>query len=288
MARGLARSLWLGVTAAVTLPALAWAQTPPPPSPVPPIELQGTTPAPVPAPPEAPAPPQQAPPPAPPPPPAALPPPQAPVGPVPGNVPTVWGPTEPQEVIVENANQPTIGRPRFSAAIGMGASFDSVGIAEGHDAVPTFVGVLGIGDGLLGLNLGAYATSATRAQRQHDSPVDRLAVDLFGVVRPAARYQRDDHSYGMRVLHSLAAELGPGLERAGRSNISGTRFLIHVGATVDLPISPEREATEVRVRLGVRKNIGLYTPKLYGATASDVTEIRDTAAELYAALAVVF
>jgi len=205
-----------------------------------------------------------------------------------GNVPTVWGPIEPQEVIVENANQRAIGRPRFSAAIGMGASFDSVGFAEGHGAVPTFVGVLGIGDGLLGLNLGAYATSATRAQRQKDSPVDRLAVDLFGVVRPAARYQRDDHGFGMRVLHSLAAELGPGLERAGRSNISGTRFLIHVGATVDLPLSPEREATELRVRLGVRKNIGLYTPKLYGATASDVTEIRDTAAELYAALAVVF
>jgi len=284
----MARSLWLGVTAAVTLPALAWAQTPPPapapPSPVPPIELQGTAPAP--APPETAAPPQEAPPPAPPPP--AWPPPQPPEGPIPGNVPTVWGPIEPQEVIVENANQRAIGRPRFSAAIGMGASFDSVGFAEGHGAVPTFVGVLGIGDGLLGLNLGAYATSATRAQRQKDSPVDRLAVDLFGVVRPAARYQRDDHGFGMRVLHSLAAELGPGLERAGRSNISGTRFLIHVGATVDLPLSPEREATELRVRLGVRKNIGLYTPKLYGATASDVTEIRDTAAELYAALALVF
>jgi hypothetical protein len=273
------RSLWL-VTAAVTLPALAWAQTPPPapPQPVPPIELQGTAPAP-------PAPPQEAPPPAPP---AAWPPPQPPQGPMPGNVPTVWGPTEPQEVIVENANERAIGRPRFSAAIGMGASFDSVGIADGHDAVPTFVGVLGMGDGLLGLNLGAYATSATRAQRQKDSPVDRLAVDLFGVLRPAARYQRDDHSFGMRVLHSLAAELGPGLERAGRSNISGTRFLIHVGATVDLPISTEYDATEVRVRVGVRKNIGLYTPKLYGATASDVTDIRDTALDVYAALAVVF
>jgi hypothetical protein len=278
------RSLWL-VTAAVTLPALAWAQMPPPapapPQPVPPIELQGTAPAP----PETPAPPQEAPP---PPPPAAWPPPQPPQGPVPGNVPTVWGPTEPQEVIAENANERAIGRPRFSAAIGMGASFDSVGIADGHDAVPTFVGVLGMGDGLLGLNLGAYATSATRAQRQKDSPVDRLAVDLFGVLRPAARYQRDDHSFGMRVLHSLAAELGPGLERAGRSNISGTRFLVHVGATVDLPISTEYEATEVRVRLGVRKNIGLYTPKLYGATASDVTDIRDTALDVYAALAVVF
>ena len=73
------------------------------------------------------------------------------------------------------------------------------------------MGVLGIGDGLLGLDLGAFATSATRAQRQSDSPVDRLAVDLFGVVRPAALHRRDDRSFGMRVLHSLAAELGLGL-----------------------------------------------------------------------------
>lgn len=207
---------------------------------------------------------------------------------MPGNVPTTWGPTEPEESVVEAASRGPIARPRLSGAVGMGTSFDSVGFSGGREAVPTFVGVLGIGDGLLGLDLGAFATSATRAQRQSDSPVDRVAVDLFGVVRPAALHRRDDRSFEMRVLHSLAAELGLGLERAGRSNISGTRFLIHLGATVDVPLTPASEATELRLRLGVQRNIGLYTPKLYGNTTSDVTEVVDTAVEVYAALAVVF
>ena len=155
----------------------------------------------------------------------------------------------------------------------MGSSFDSVGFSGG-DARPSrrSWACWGSATGCSGLDLGAFATSATRAQRQADSPVDRLARGPFGVVRPGALHRRDDRSFGMRVLHSLAAELGLGLERAGRSNISGTRFLIHAGATVDVPLTPASEATELRLRLGVRRNIGLYTPKLYGSTASDVTE----------------
>ena len=285
-----ARWLLLGLTAAVTLPAAAWAQTPPAPPVSPPIEYPPPPPpetgAPPPQAPPPEAPPQEAPPPVPPPP--VLPPPQPPEGPVPGNVPTTWGPTEPEESVVEAASRGPIARPRLSGAVGMGSSFDSVGFSGGTEAVPTFVGVLGIGDGLLGLDLGTFATSATRAQRQSDSPVDRVAVNLYGVVRPAALHRRDDRRFDMRVLHSLAAELGLGLERAGRSSISGTRFLIHVGATVDLPLSPASEATELRLRLGVQRNIGLYTPKLYGNTTSDVTDVVDTAVEVYAALAVVF
>lgn len=292
-----ARGLLLGLAAAVTLPAPAWAQTPPappaievpPPAAAPPAPGSGASP------PEAPppeAPPREAPPPVPPPPavppPPVAGPPQPPEGPVPGNVPTTWGPTEPEESVVEAAARGPIARPRLSGAVGMGASFDSVGFSGGREAVPTFVGVLGIGDGLLGLDLGTFATSATRVQRQADSPVDRVAVDLFGVVRPAALHRRDDRSFDMRVLHSLAAELGFGLERAGRSNISGTRFLLHVGATADVPLTPASEATEVRLRFGLQRNIGLYTPKLYGNTTSDVTDVVDTAVEVYAALAVVF
>jgi hypothetical protein len=280
-----ARWLLLGLTAAVTLPAAAWAQTPAAPPVSPPIEYPPPPPPETGAPPPE-APPQEAPPPVPPPP--VLPPPQPPEGPVPGNVPTTWGPTEPEESVVEAASRGPIARPRLSGAVGMGSSFDSVGFSGGTEAVPTFVGVLGIGDGLLGLDLGTFATSATRAQRQADSPVDRVAVDLYGVVRPGALHRRDDRSFEMRVLHSLAAELGLGLERAGRSNISGTRFLIHLGATVDVPLTPASEATELRLRLGVRRNVGLYTPKLYGNTTSDVTDVVDTAAEVYAALAVVF
>jgi hypothetical protein len=289
MDRRRVRWLVLGLTAAVTLPmpAYSWAQTPPAPRP---IESPPQAPPPPPdvsaAPdvvPSAP-PPQEAPP---PPPPPVLQPPQPPEGPVPATVPTTWGPTEPEEAVVGAAARGPIARPRLSAAVGFGGSFDSVGFA-GTEAVPEFVGVLGIGDGLLGLNVGGFAQSATRKQRQSDSPVDRVAVDLYGVVRPGALHRRDDRSFELRVLHSLAAEVGLGLERAGRSNISGTRLLIHLGATVDLPLTPANEPTELRFRLGVRRNIGLYTPKLYGATAADVTSVGDTAVEVYGALAFLF
>ena len=120
------------------------------------------------------------------------------------------------------------------------------------------------------------------------SPLDRLAVDAFGVVRPGIWYRPDDRRFNARVVHSLAAELGLGLERDGRSAISATRFLVHTGARLDLPLSPASEPTEVRLRFAVRRGIGLYTPKLYGTSASDVTNVTDSAAELYVALVVVF
>ena len=80
---------------------------------------------------------------------------------------------------------------------------------------------------------------------------------------------------------------GLGLERDGRSAISGTRFLVHLGARVDLPLTPVREASELRLRLAVRRGLGLYKPKLY-AHGGTSTSVGDTAAELYAALVVVF
>ena len=99
---------------------------------------------------------------------------------------------------------------------------------------------------------------------------------------------RDDRSFGMRVLHSLAAELGFGLERAGRSDVSGTRFLIHLGATVDVPLSPRARRPSCGCGWGSGGTSVSTRPKLYGNTTSDVTDVVDTAAEVYAALAVVF
>jgi hypothetical protein len=168
----------------------------------------------------------------------------------------------------------------------MGGSFDSVGFSDGTHAIPSFFTVLGIGDGLLlGGELGAFASEAS-GRHAGATPVDRLALDAFGVVRPAARYRADDQSYQMRVLHALAAELGLGLERDGIGTLSGTRFTIHTGARVDVPLSPANEATDLRLRLAVRRAIGLYEPTLGrgGVTMS----VGDTAAELYAAVVVVF
>jgi hypothetical protein len=170
----------------------------------------------------------------------------------------------------------------------MGGTFDAVGFADGNArAIPTFIAVLGIGDGPVGLDLGTYATQAA-GRYGGENPVDRLAVDLFGVLRPGAWVRPDDRQYAMRVLHGLGAELGLGFERDGRSAASGTRFLIHTGLRVDLPLTPGREATEVRLRLATRRGFGLYTPNVYGRSVSDVVSVDDSALEVYAALVVVF
>jgi hypothetical protein len=197
-----------------------------------------------------------------------------------------WPPEE--TAVVEIAVREPVRRPRLSAAIGMGSSFDAVGFDDKSvRAIPTFVSVLGIGDGGFGFDLGAYAAEAA-GRHGNQNPVDRLALDAFGVIRPGSWYRPADVNYQLRVLRGLGAELGLGFERDGRSAVSGTRFVLHVGARADFPLTPASEPTELRLRIAVRRAIGLYTPKLYGTTVSDVTSVSDSAAELYAALVVVF
>jgi len=179
-------------------------------------------------------------------------------------------------------------RPRLSLAAGMGATFDATGFPGGTQAIPAFVAVGGFGDGLVGVDLGSFASSASgRFHGDGETPVDRLALDAFGVIRPAARLAREDHRYRLRVLRTVAGELGLGLERDGRAAGSGSRFELHTGARVELPLTRPGESSELRLRFAVRRAVGLYTPRLYGATASDVTLVGDTT-EIYAALAVVF
>jgi hypothetical protein len=180
------------------------------------------------------------------------------------------------------------GRPRMSLAVGMGATFDAAGFAGGDHAIPAFLAVGGFGDGLAGLDLGSFASSASgRFHAGTDNPVDRLALDAFGVIRPAARLAPNDHRYHLRVLRTAAAELGLGLERDGRVTGSGSRFALHTGARIELPLTRAGEASELRLRLAVRRAVGLYTPKLSGATPGDVTSVGDST-EIYAALAVIF
>lgn len=89
------------------------------------------------------------------------------------------------------------------------------------------------------------------------------------------------------MLRTAAAELGLGFERDGRVTGSGTRFALHTGARVELPLTRTGQSSELRLRLAARRDVGLFTPKLYGATASDVTLVGDST-EIYAALAVIF
>jgi hypothetical protein len=185
------------------------------------------------------------------------------------------------------AFEPPPPRPRLSLAVGVGTSFDGAGFADGTHPVPAFFAEGGIGDGLGGFDLGVFASSAYgRFTGQGETPIDRLALDAYGVLRPAARLKRDDQRYRMRVLHTLAVELGLGLERDGTTLGSGTRFEIHTGARVELPLAPPGQASELRLRLGFRRAFGLYTPQVLAATATLVS-VGDSS-ELYAALAVVF
>lgn len=182
----------------------------------------------------------------------------------------------------------TVLRPRFVAAIGMGVSFDSAGNGDaGAQPTPAFYGTGGIGDGLGGFEFLGYASSGAGRSRVHD-PIDRLGLDLYGVLRPAARNAPEDDRYQYRVLRTLGAELGLGLERAGRTTSAGTRFVVHTGVRVELPITPRGGGGELRIRLGVRRDVGLYKPRIYGATAADVTYVSDTFAEIYTALVLVF
>jgi hypothetical protein len=258
-------------------PVRAWAQPAliPPPSEAPPPAPNAPPDAS--APPDIHAPPETSAPPAPPPPPEAP--------PVPPALQAVGQPED--AAVLEGPPQPPVARPRLTAAVGMGSSFDAVGFDDGNArAIPAFFTVLGIGDGLAGLDLLAFASQAA-GRHGAQTPVDRLACDLFGVLRPGAPIRPNDRSYAARVLHGLGVELGLGFERDGIGAMSGTRFLIHTGTRVDLPLTPPREPTEVRLRLALRRGFGLYTPRIGGSSAGAI-HVDDSAAEVYGALVVVF
>ena len=178
-------------------------------------------------------------------------------------------------------------RPRLSLAVGMGATRDSTGFPDGGHFIPAFFGVGGFGDGLLGFALGAFSSAASGRFPTSDSPVDWLALDAFGVYRPAAHLHPSDQRYRLRVLRTLGGELGLGFERDGQVVVSGSRWLIHTGARVEFPLTTG-QASELRLRLAVRRAFGLYTPELSTKSGSNgIISVGDST-ELYAALAVVF
>ena len=177
-------------------------------------------------------------------------------------------------------------RPRLSLAVGMGATLDATGFPDGGHFIPAFFGVGGFGDGLVGVDLGAFSSAASGRFPAADSPVDRLALDAFGVLRPAARVRPGDQRYDKRVLRTIGFELGLGFERDGQVVVSGNRWVIHTGARIEFPLT-SGQAGELRLRLAARRAFGLYTPELSKSASSPTVSVGDST-ELYAALAVVF
>jgi hypothetical protein len=190
--------------------------------------------------------------------------------------------------VVEAPIRESFPRPRMSAAVGIGAMLDAAGFADGNTrTIPTFFTVLGIGDGLWGFELRALASQAA-GRFGGENPIDRLAVDASGVARVGMLVSPDNQRYGTRVLRTVGVELGLSFEREGRAMMAGTRFAICTGARVELPLTPAREPSELRVRLAVRRAFGLYTPMLYGSSSADVTAVDDSDLEIYCALVLLF
>lgn len=179
-------------------------------------------------------------------------------------------------------------RPKLEVAVGMGASIDSAGLnAAGTSAIPSFFAMGGFGQGTIGADFGVFANSATGRYRSPNVPVDRLAVDGMLVIRPAAEAQPDDDRYRLRVLRTVAFDLGLGYERDSRINGNHpeevSRLGYRIGGHVDVPLTAVGASSELRVRLGARRFIGLSSRQFPGGDPAP-----DSRVELFAALAAVF
>jgi hypothetical protein len=181
---------------------------------------------------------------------------------------------------------PAASRPPIEVSVGMGASIDDAGLrAAGLSAIPSFYATGGFGQATFGFDLGVFVNSATGRYRTPNLPVDRLGVDAMLVIRPFADFLFGD-SYDRRVLRTLALDVGLGYERDSRIS-RGPEDVSRVGARVgihaDLPLTPARERSELRLRLTVRRFVGLTSP-----TFAEGDPVPDTRFELFGSLVVVF
>jgi hypothetical protein len=175
---------------------------------------------------------------------------------------------------------PPRARPRMSAALGMGVSIDDTGLTA-TKAIPSFFATGGVGvDWPVGFELGAFSSAA---QGRYDGTgIDRLALDAFGVARPFAwKVSAADPRYAARVLRATGVELGLGLERDGTTTNAGSRWGLHTGARLELPVPLPGYGSELRLRLAARYLVGFYTPRILTVDVGN-------SVELYAALVTVF
>jgi hypothetical protein len=179
---------------------------------------------------------------------------------------------------------PPLTRPRLSAAVGMGTSFESAGLSPARTAlVPAFFATGGVGvDWPVGVEASAFASSSSGRFKAPDTPVDRLALALIGVVRPCLwSVAPGDDRYFARVARTLGLELGLGIERDGTTVRAGSRVALQAGARAEFPLSRTPATKELRVRLAARRMQGFYTPRVGTVDVGD-------GFELYVALVSVF
>ena len=199
--------------------------------------------------------------------------------------------TLPTEALTETMPPDLPPRPRFSLAVGMGATLDSTGFSDGAHLIPAFFGVGGFGDGIVGFDLGAFSSSASgRYAALGRRPGAGRSAGARCFRRRSPRGPRSPRRPALRLPRAAHAggRAGAGLERDGRSMVSGSRFEVHTGARVELPLTPAGLPSELRLRLAVRRAIGLYTPEVAVAQGSTPATAVGDSTELYAALAVIF
>lgn len=184
-------------------------------------------------------------------------------------------PARAQSVQSDDPGPDLYRRPRFSLAVGLGASIDhTAGNPRPDQPQPAFFFTAGLGDGLFGLDLRSFGNGATKVQVTRVSLEAVLALRPFALLAPRV-------DYPTRVVRTLSLDVGPCLERVAKDVKSAWRSGPVIGTHVDLPLGYADAAKELRVRLGLR-HLSASTATL---TSMPVT---NSDLELYGQLAFVF
>ena len=168
----------------------------------------------------------------------------------------------------------------------MGLSVDNPGLLDGRTvAVPSFQVQAGVGEGPLGFELRLFSSAADgryhQANGASEAAVNRLGVDLMLAWRPLSRARAADLGFVGRMLGSLTADVGLGVENASSSQKAGLRRGLVVGAHLDFPLTPITDASELRVRLVARRLVA-------GQAGVGATTVSDSRGEALGALVFVF
>ena len=154
-------------------------------------------------------------------------------------------------------------RPRFSFAIGAGASVDHSGLLDGRNvAVPAFLVLAGVGDGALGFESSLMSTQASGRYRRLeggrvDLGVDRAALDAMLALRPfllGGHVVRSPASGFERLQRSVTVNIGVTIERVAPGQQSAYRVGNVVAAHADLvSFTDPSDSRSFALRIGVRR-----------------------------------
>jgi hypothetical protein len=184
-----------------------------------------------------------------------------------------------EDRLAEPTSKLVIKRPRFFAAIGMGVSVDSSDPVGGRTvAIPAFEVLGGIGEGILGFEARLFSSQASG---RYQMVPDRLAIDALLAVHVFAAQHSEDQRWVRRVARAFTLNVGLSGENASVGQSSVIRAGSVVGAHLDLPLTSHLEASELRMRIGVRRMYG-------GVGHAGTVTVSDSGEELFAALAAAF